>query len=351
MRGVFGGCDVSDQLNKLKGPFEVNIKLFGDPRRGTHKFLKITKDGESVLVGEGDVVWKLADVVSLPPACNTLSPLTKYVRGKKGLCLQSITSNAIPAIIQKEAESVVTIQELVELDDVKVDSCDFVFCSDFLLCVPNPIALLCALYAALCEGGYCIVSLPIATHPSTSDKTTNMQFEAFLSIFDAKTSNDRITATHAASNVFCDFNLLRAMLRFALLIPQYVQNYKERQVIVAKKITITPSPQSTNTKFTFPEDVMFCPHCGEMMCKDDRCSFVYCGLGGDDVFRVGFGCGKAFCYTCGKKYCGQHYDAQNGQKLPAFRENHDARCCASEPGFQQAEYCCGGHSKYCNVRW
>ncbi len=356
MRALFGTQDVTDVVQKTKSPFEVNIRLFGDPQPGVYKFLKITQDNESVLVGEGDIVWQLKDTVLQPPACRVLASLDKFVRGKKGLCLQNITSTPIPAIVSKQASSVQWIQDLEELDDIKLDTYDFVFCSDLLLCVPNPIALLCQLHAALREGGYCILSLPIATQPSSSPKATSMQFDNFLSMFDAKLANEHITASHAASNESCDFNVLRAMLRFALLIPQYAQRHEERQVIVARKLTVVPSPQAgVATKFfdksQFPSDVMFCPHCGEMFCKDDRCSFVYCGLGGEDVFRVGFGCGRSFCYTCGKKYCGEHYDATNGQRLASFRENHDAVCCTLEAGFQQNEYCGGGHSTHCSRRW
>ena len=359
MRASFGGCDVSAKLASLHQPFEVNIRLFGDPKPGTYKFLTIRdEDGHgAVMVGENDIVWNLKSAIREPPPCRVLAPLDKFVRHKNGICLENITSCQTPLIISKMASTAAVIRSLDELDEVKTDSCDFVFCSDWLLCVPNPLALLCALHGALREGGHCILTIPLATQAAKTEKETMAAFEKWLQVFDAKTPNTHLDVTQAANNKTTDFNALRAMLSFAALNPRYVQRHEERQVVVARKLTIVPSPQSTNSngkffdKSQFPSDVMFCPHCRELFCKDERCSFVFCGLGGDDVFRVGFGCGKSFCYTCGKKYCGQHYDPKNGDRLTSFRDKHDATCCRNEKGFQMDDYCPGGHSAHCSARW
>lgn len=355
MHATFGGCDVTSKLASLRHPFEVNIRLFGDPKPGVYKFLTIRDDQGAVMVGENDIVWNLKTAIREPPPCRVLAPLDKFVRHKKGICLENITSCQTPHLIREMASEAILIRSLDELDEIKTDSCDFVFCSDWLLCVANPLALLCALHGALREGGYCILTLPLATQPAKTENDTMVLFEKYLQVFDAKTPNSRLDASQAANNKTTDFNTLRAFLSFAGLRPRYAQRHEERQVVVARKITIAPSPQSTNTKFfdksQFPSDVMFCPHCGELFCKDERCSFVFCGLGGDNVFRVGFGCGKSFCYTCGKKYCGQHYDAKTGERLPSFRDKHDATCCRIEKGFQMDDYCPGGHSAHCSVRW
>lgn len=100
-------------------------------------------------------------------------------------------------------------------------------------------------------------------------------------------------------------------------------------------------------------DERLCPHCG-IHVWNDACSYVFCGWFGSGPgtgFRVGFGCGKSFCMTCGKKYCGQHFDAKTGDKLESHREMHDAECCAKEKGFISSDYCPGGHSPHCAVRW
>lgn len=360
MRGSFGGCDVTSKLQSLESSFEVNVRLFGDPKSGVYKFLKLTdlESHESVLVGENDIVWSLKTAIKDPPPCRVLAPLEKYTRGKQGIVLNNITSCKIPSVIKTLAANVTQIDSWDLLEDIKMESCDFVFCSDLLLCVANPIALLCAIYALLKEGGYCIVAIPIATQVSKTEKETNRRFDELLCIFDSKTDNNaKLDTLRAANNMTMDFNVLRAMLRFALLIPQYAQRHEERQVIIARKVTLTPSPQSanSNTKFfdksQFPSDVMFCPHCNELFCKDNKCSFVYCGFGGDGIFHVGYGCGKSFCYTCGKKYCGQHYDSQTGKRLSSYRDVHNADCCRQEQGFQMSEYCCGGHSSHCDKRW
>ncbi len=78
---------------------------------------------------------------------------------------------------------------------------------------------------------------------------------------------------------------------------------------------------------------------------------MYCGFMDDSNFRPGYGCGRSFCWTCGKKYCGAHYDALTGQKLSTFKATHDAVCCTLEKGFVQNEYCPGGHSSHCAPRW
>ena len=98
-------------------------------------------------------------------------------------------------------------------------------------------------------------------------------------------------------------------------------------------------------------DAKQCPWCGRWALKDNACNYIFaCGLATKGKFVVGAGCGKPWCFQCGKKFCGQYIDPDTGQKAGG-PESHDAECCKKEPGFKQEEYCPGGHNSHCAVRW
>lgn len=93
-----------------------------------------------------------------------------------------------------------------------------------------------------------------------------------------------------------------------------------------------------------------CPHCERWCLKDDACNYIFaCGLE-TKGFVKGGGCGKSWCWQCGKKFCGQYYDPITGQQLPDAKESHD-KCCEKEMGFSRDTYCCGGHNSHCERRW
>ncbi len=365
---TFANLDVTDAISHMKCPFEVSIKTLSDPQPGVYKFLKITGDPESVLVGEGDVITNMDQCIAIPPVCQRLSPLDKFVKNKRGLWLQcykpweqqkDIFEQARKMDVLKhglETQDTKTDNDLEDDVDIQRDKYDFVVCSDIVTYIRNPIALFCALHNTIREGGYCIVAVPCASQPTASETLTTKRTNNYLRIFDAKVENIPLTPQDIKPNVEFDVSLLRSFLRFSGLNPLYAQQHSGTQVIVARKLTLTPSPMATIQKNFFasgvlPKDVKICPHCGEMFCKDENCTFVYCGLGGDDVFRVGFGCGRSFCFACGKKYCGMHYDPKTGAKLTTYSSQHTNTCCLAEPGFQQDDYCPGGHSTHCATRW
>ena len=66
---------------------------------------------------------------------------------------------------------------------------------------------------------------------------------------------------------------------------------------------------------------------------------------------VGAGCGRSWCWECGKKFCDLYMDPATGRKMPTARENHDSECCKKEPGYKQEDYCCGGHNSHCGKRF
>lgn len=99
-------------------------------------------------------------------------------------------------------------------------------------------------------------------------------------------------------------------------------------------------------------DAKQCPWCGRWCLKDAACNFSFaCGLDEHGVFHVGAGCGRSFCFQCGKRFCTPHYDMWTGIKLPTARSAHDDECCRREPGFSVAAYCPGGHNSHCGPRF
>ena len=95
-----------------------------------------------------------------------------------------------------------------------------------------------------------------------------------------------------------------------------------------------------------------CPWCQRWCLKDDACAYIFaCGLDHKDKFHVGKGCGKSWCWKCGKKYCGQYYNPETGEKLPTAKDNHTVTCCKKEEGFTEEGFCGGGCSGHCQKRW
>lgn len=100
-------------------------------------------------------------------------------------------------------------------------------------------------------------------------------------------------------------------------------------------------------------DAKQCPWCERWCLKDAACNYIFaCGLQTDSgAFTPGTGCGRSWCWECGKKFCGQYMDPTTGKKTTGAREHHDAACCRAEAGFSTATYCCGGHNSHCGRRW
>ena len=100
------------------------------------------------------------------------------------------------------------------------------------------------------------------------------------------------------------------------------------------------------------DDAKQCPWCQRWCLKDNACDYIFaCGLETKDGFVKGAGCGRSWCWQCGKKYCSVYYDPVSGKKAPTAKDNHDGSCCKMEDGFKQEDYCPGGHSGHCGRRW
>lgn len=100
-------------------------------------------------------------------------------------------------------------------------------------------------------------------------------------------------------------------------------------------------------------DAKQCPWCQRWCLKDEACNYIFaCGLQtGGEGFVVGAGCGRSWCWECGKKFCGIYIDPESGHKTADAKESHDANCCKAALDFKQEEYCCGGHNSHCEKRW
>ena len=100
-------------------------------------------------------------------------------------------------------------------------------------------------------------------------------------------------------------------------------------------------------------DAKQCPWCARWCLKDAACNYIFaCGLQtGRGGFVVGTGCGRSWCWECGKKFCGQYIDPATGKKTRDAREQHTKECCRVEQGFNQDDYCRGAHNSHCDERW
>jgi len=92
-----------------------------------------------------------------------------------------------------------------------------------------------------------------------------------------------------------------------------------------------------------------CPWCQRWALKDNACNYIFaCGLDSKG-FHKGAGCGRSWCWGCGKKFCGQYYDSETGNKLPEAKDQHGT-CCATETGYTYEDYCSSGCSSHCPSR-
>lgn len=95
-----------------------------------------------------------------------------------------------------------------------------------------------------------------------------------------------------------------------------------------------------------------CPWCFRWCLKDGNCNYIFaCGLDDTNIFHIGNGCGKSWCFQCGKKFCGQYYNSITGKKNIDAKDVHTKECCTLEKNFNINEYCEGGHNSHCEKRW
>ncbi len=109
--------------------------------------------------------------------------------------------------------------------------------------------------------------------------------------------------------------------------------------------------QKTMTKH-ISGDAKQCPWCFRWCLKDNSCNYIFaCGLTDQGTFTVGTGCGRSWCFACGKKFCGLYIDPETGKKTLYAKDIHTKDCCKVDTYFVQSEFCCGGHNSHCEVRW
>lgn len=83
-----------------------------------------------------------------------------------------------------------------------------------------------------------------------------------------------------------------------------------------------------------------CPHCKKVYNGNDDSEYVICGYGNTHIGYDWDGCGKDWCFKCGKKLC-KTWDSD--QLFIESNRTHDASCCkkhAEEHNFiYPTEYC------------
>jgi len=293
MRAVFGGRDVTDIVNKLKRPFIVDIEIFGDPTPFVYKFLLLSQPrGPTIAIGEHDKINDVKTVFTNPPVCKQVAPLSSFINNKKGLQIGEFLQGLDGLKIGTGLDKVDSFEHLEATRHY-----------DFI----------------------------IASQSNVNTKPILEHADFFVLVLPLKEK--------------CNFTDLKIM---------YMQHTEKYQIYI---LTKPISKIEEDTKHDKPvvihielgPDGIECPFCGIGFVKDNNCMYVTCGLG--NVFRVGYGCGRSFCFQCGKKFCGQHYDPETGLLALTYRDTHDAVCCTKEPDFSKDTYCPGGHNSHCSKRW
>lgn len=86
-----------------------------------------------------------------------------------------------------------------------------------------------------------------------------------------------------------------------------------------------------------------CPWCGRHALKDLGCNYVVCGR--TNVFNTGLGCGRPWCFSCGKKLCGRVY-AENGTLVNSNEDHNTKHQPTTDDPCEGPEYCPGGHNSH-----
>jgi hypothetical protein len=342
----FGGKEMpSPSTDK----FTVDTKTFGDPMYGTYKFLHIvdSKTQTRVVVSENDTVESLANAfVQIPTSrkfeifdelklsCEEFVPVsnaTSFFEKPKsalqswGLC-KPTNSRTIGYqdqchLARDIFSSMISLQPSL-----------FVL---HLLNVNDSSEILVSLANRCCLGQPCVLLLDF---PVKDHKTL---FDTWMSCIEGQAQTWRVVRLQRVTSRY--IVVLACLRKFVNVVP-FLQRAEDHLS------TKDDEQENTLKEVLSIASVKCCPWCGFAFEKDENCSFVYCGLLGDGNF-TSFGCGRSFCWTCGKKYCGLHYDTETRQKLSTFKSQHDTNCCEQEKGFIQDSYCPGGHSSHCAKRW
>jgi hypothetical protein len=92
-----------------------------------------------------------------------------------------------------------------------------------------------------------------------------------------------------------------------------------------------------------------CPHCERYSLKDDRCQFVVCGRDQSGFLRDAdgnpLGCGRPWCFQCGKKLCGRVFNPDTGAVEDA-NEDHNHPTGPAREACSGPDYCPGGHDSH-----
>jgi len=96
------------------------------------------------------------------------------------------------------------------------------------------------------------------------------------------------------------------------------------------------------------EEAKQCPWCERWALKTLlSCNYVVCGRHPDGFYRDA-GCGKAWCYLCCGRLCGQMYDPENGNMLDPNEDHNHSPGTEAFNTCNAEGYCPGGHDCHKN---
>ncbi len=212
----FGGLNVTKLLPHNE-KFVVSVNLFSDPTPNVYKFLNLTRDDETICVGEGDTIHdvdKLFDTYDLPN-CKTMALLTPYLQRKKGLEIGGPSSYGVRAsgiyslplsldnvhisdpagpflLYSKNTPGSTFSSDIVNVSKVFLpNTFDFVFASHVLEHVKNPLKALVEIGSILRPHGYCILILPYK-EVTFDHRRPITEFKELLSHFDNNETEDDV---------------------------------------------------------------------------------------------------------------------------------------------------------------
>jgi hypothetical protein len=88
-----------------------------------------------------------------------------------------------------------------------------------------------------------------------------------------------------------------------------------------------------------------CPWCQRWCLKDNQCNYVVCGRNHLNQFVPKAGCGRAWCYQCGKKLCGRMY-SEEGTLLNPNEDHNWGHSPTPDDPCTGPDYCPGGHNSH-----
>lgn len=116
------------------------------------------------------------------------------------------------------------------------------------------------------------------------------------------------------------------------LLMNYDKKIDDIQLKTIDYIINSKEHKLTNTTFIEKH----CPHCNNKVLRDVRTTYIVCGYPSDNTFS---GCGRDWCFKCGKKLCKKW---ESDQLYIETNQFHDGECCktyAEQNSLNYEDFC------------